>query len=536
MWSADPPFDDTVQLEAMAAAEYFDDSDRAPIVNNEEDEAEETQVQPIQNHVIVSDAVMSESGAPMQGRTKAYITVATLLLINLLNYMDRFTVAGVLKDVQDYYSINNSEAGLIQTSFICTYMVFSPIFGYLGDRYTRKYIMAGGIFLWSGFTLSASFIPRDHFWAFVLLRAMVGIGEASYSTIAPTIIADLFAKQMRTRMLMIFYFAIPVGSGMGYIVGANIAKLFHSWQFALRVTPFLGVICVILIIIFCQEPERGMSEGGTTLHNTSFFSDLKAIFKNKSFVLSTIGFTAVAFVTGSLALWAPTFMTDSIVALGGTRKDSEVALIFGGITVAAGFIGVALGTEISRWYRKYNPRADPLTCAFGMLCCTPFLFFSLVMAKYSTPATWFLIFIGEVLLCLNWAVTADILLYCTIPTRRSTAEAVQILISHAFGDAGSPYLIGVVADSLAPHFRGESKSPAVQFVSLQYSLFITTFVCVIGGGAYLATAIFIERDRKKAERETKAGQADVEEEPSDDDELISANDMDGDIVRHGERI
>lgn len=94
MWSADPPFDDTVQLEAMAAAEYFDDSDRAPIVNNEEDEAEETQVQPIQNHVIVSDAVMSESGAPMQGRTKAYITVATLLLINLLNYMDRFTVAG----------------------------------------------------------------------------------------------------------------------------------------------------------------------------------------------------------------------------------------------------------------------------------------------------------------------------------------------------------------------------------------------------------------------------------------------------------
>ena len=68
---------------------------------------------------------------------------------------------GVLKTVQVYYHIDNSKAGLIQTSFICTYMVFSPIFGYLGDRYTRKYIMAGGIFLWSGFTLSASFIPGD---------------------------------------------------------------------------------------------------------------------------------------------------------------------------------------------------------------------------------------------------------------------------------------------------------------------------------------------------------------------------------------
>ena len=54
-------------------------------------------------------------------------------------------------------------------------------------------------------------IPLQKFWLFVLLRALVGIGEASYSTIAPTIIADLFAKEMRTRMLMVFYFAIPVG-------------------------------------------------------------------------------------------------------------------------------------------------------------------------------------------------------------------------------------------------------------------------------------------------------------------------------------
>lgn len=66
--------------------------------------------------------------------------------------------SGVLKQVQDYYHIDNSEAGIIQTSFIIAYMIFSPIFGYLGDRYTRKYIMAIGILLWSGFTLGASFI------------------------------------------------------------------------------------------------------------------------------------------------------------------------------------------------------------------------------------------------------------------------------------------------------------------------------------------------------------------------------------------
>jgi hypothetical protein len=63
-------------------------------------------------------------------------------------------------------------------------------------------------------------------------------------------------------------------------------------------------------------------------------------------------------------------------------------LIFGVITVLAGFIGVALGTIIASWLRKRNPRADPLTCAFGMLSSTPFLFFALVVAEYNTIATW----------------------------------------------------------------------------------------------------------------------------------------------------
>ena len=61
------------------------------------------------------------------------------------------------------------------------------------------------------FSFSVFDISSQKFWLFVMMRGLVGIGEASYSTIAPTIIADLFAKQMRTRMLMVFYFAIPVG-------------------------------------------------------------------------------------------------------------------------------------------------------------------------------------------------------------------------------------------------------------------------------------------------------------------------------------
>jgi MFS family permease len=92
---------------------------------------------------------------------------------------------------------------------------------------------------------------------------LVGIGEASYSCVAPTIIGDLFTNEMRTKMLAVFYLAVPVGSGLGYIVGSNIAQIFNNWKWALRFTPPLGFICVLLLIFVVQEPKRGGAESGS---------------------------------------------------------------------------------------------------------------------------------------------------------------------------------------------------------------------------------------------------------------------------------
>lgn len=151
-------------------------------------------------------------------------------------------------------------------------MVCAPIFGYLGDRYSRKWIMILGVALWSGTTLVGSFMGQ-YGW-FLTFRALVGIGEASYSTIAPTIISDMFVDELRSKMLAMFYFAIPVGSGLGYIVGSETAQAFGSWRYALRVTPILGLIAVVLIFL-TREPERGQSEGSHNMATTSYKEDLK---------------------------------------------------------------------------------------------------------------------------------------------------------------------------------------------------------------------------------------------------------------------
>eukprot|EP00058_Branchiostoma_floridae_P009362 XP_002594850.1 hypothetical protein BRAFLDRAFT_124438 [Branchiostoma floridae] len=339
-------------------------------------------------------------------------------------------------------------------------MVLAPLFGYLGDRYNRKFLMAAGILFWSGTTLAGSFIPKEHFWLFLFMRAMVGIGEASYSTIAPTIIADMFTKDRRTTMLTFFYFATPVGSGLGFIVGTNVAKLLGAWQWALRVTPILGVVAVILILLFVPNPPRGEADGGNArLTNTSFLTDLKQL----------------------------------------CRKQADIALIFGGITCAAGVIGTVAGAEWGKRWKKSNPTADPLVCAIGMLGCTPFLYFALLLSRTNIIVTYVLVLIGEIFLCLNWTLVADIVLYVVIPTRRSTAEAVQIVICHLLGDAGSPYLIGIVSDAIA----SGHDNYIIKYQSLKYALLINTFVCVIGGAFFLGCAFFIVGDRARADRITR---------------------------------
>ncbi len=253
----------------------------------------------------------------------SYVCVAILCFVNLLNYMDRFTIAGVLDEIKKYFEINDATAGLLQTVFICSYMVFAPVFGFLGDRYSRKIIIIFGVLFWSSVTLLSSFVQPHHTGLFFLFRGLVGIGEASYSTVAPTIIADLFVGKKRSTMIALFYFAIPVGSGLGYIVGSQMASIFGSWHWALRFTPTFGLLAVVGFL-FITEPERGAMESERYQppvqdeqepSSTGFRSTLASLQRDAAYlvsvptyVLTTLGFTCVSFSIGALSWWAPTFM------------------------------------------------------------------------------------------------------------------------------------------------------------------------------------------------------------------------------------
>ncbi|KAF3706704.1 Protein spinster -like protein 2 Protein two of hearts [Channa argus] len=424
---------------------------------------------------------------------------------NVLNYMDRYTVAGVLLDIQRHYGVSDSGIGLLQTVFICSFMVAAPIFGYLGDRFNRKVILSCGIFFWSIVTLLSSFISKEYYWLFVLSRGLVGIGESSYSSISPTIIGDLFTNNSRTMMLSVFYLAIPLGSGLGYILGSSAKEAAGDWHWALRVSPLLGITAGTLILFFVPEPKRGSADqmGGRIRTRTSWFCDMKALAKNRSYVFSSLATSAVSFATGAFGMWIPLYLVRAQVvqktAEACTKEicSSTDSLIFGGITCVTGLLGVVIGAATTRLCRQKTERADPLVCAVSMLGSAIFICLIFVVAKKSIVGAYVCIFIGETLLFLNWAITADILMFVVIPTRRATAVAFQSFTSHLLGDAGSPYLIGLISDALQKSY---TMSALWQFLSLGYALMLCPFIIVLGGMFFLATALFFLDDREKAEK------------------------------------
>ncbi|XP_076792495.1 protein spinster homolog 3 isoform X2 [Arvicanthis niloticus] len=416
-------------------------------------------------------------------RWRAYLAAGVLCYINLLNYMNWFIIPGVLLDVQEYFHISDSHAGLLQTVFISCLLVSAPVFGYLGDRYSRKAILSIGILLWSGAGLSSSFISYQYSWLFFLSRGIMGTGAASYSTIAPTVLGDLFVKDQRTRALTVFYIFIPVGSGLGYVLGSTVAELTGNWRWALRIMPCLDATALALLILLVPDIPRGAAEkqgeGAVRTPRSSWCEDVRYLGRNWSFVFSTLGVTAIAFVTGALGFWAPKFLFEARVVHGlqlpcfQEQCNSQDSLIFGALTVATGVIGVMLGAEASRKYKKVNPRAEPLICASSLFATAPCLYLALILASRTLLASYSVV----------------------VPRCRGTAEALQITVAHVLGDAGSPYLTGLISSVL----QAERPDSYLQhFLSLQHSFLCCAFAIVLGAGCFLLTALHLERDQARA--------------------------------------
>lgn len=316
--------------------------------------------------------------------------------------------------------------------FIGIYLVAAPGLGYLGDRLRRYPLIAGAASLWSLATalsgLAGSYVQL--LWA----RAAVGIGEAGYGAIGPSVIADLYPPRSRGRMLSFFFVALPTGSALGYMLGGLLGEQV-GWRAAFWIVGIPGLL-LATFVLFLQEPERGAKEGTMGPPRGESY---RSLLQNVTYVWNTLAMAALTFVIGGLAAWMPTFLV-RVKGLG----VAQAATRFGLITAATGILGTLLGGILGDRWRSVNFRAYPLLSAIGLVAAVPFVVLALAADR---PMIYMgAIFMAELMIFLNTAPLNAVIASSTSPGMRGGAFGLNIVVIHALGDALSPFLIGLLSD------------------------------------------------------------------------------------------
>jgi MFS transporter, Spinster family, sphingosine-1-phosphate transporter len=395
-----------------------------------------------------------------------------LLAVNLLNYIDRQVLFAVFPLIKTDLHLSDTALGILGSAFMLSYLLLAPLFGWLGDRWSRVKLAAGGLVVWSLATALAGFAPG--YRTLLAARATVGVGEASFGTVSPGLIADFFPKERRGQILSWFYVAIPVGSALGYLLGGVLGQR-YGWHAAFLMVGIPGLL-LALPIAFLRTPPRGgdeMAQGAPTQKASGGYADL---FKNRSFVCNTLAMAAMTFAIGGLAQWIPSFLNRTHrldVAWGNT--------LFGATTVAAGILGTLIGGWLGDRWQKRSGKGYLLVSGWGFLIGAPFAAWALLAPSLISCLA--AIFVAEFFLFLNTGPLNTVILNVTPPAVRAMAFALNIFFIHALGDAFSPSIIGWLSDQWG----------------LRNALLITPFAMALAGVLCFVCGKFVVTDMARVD-------------------------------------
>ena len=416
-----------------------------------------------------------QAGHALPGARAALVL---LLLINLFNYVDRYVLAAAVPFIKKTFfppgaaagglggnessmqamldwcqhhfgfTPKNALIGVLATAFMVVYMIGAPVFGRLAERRSRWALIGIGVILWSRASGASGLAAT--FGMLLLTRCFVGIGEAAYGPVAPTIISDLYPVKVRGQVLAWFYMAIPVGTALGYMLGDVVAKssiggwgsrVFggqpESWRWAFYLVVVPGLVLGVWSF-FMREPPRGQADlaGPVSSHQASW-RDALVLLRTPSYVLCTLGMAAMTFAMGGIAFWMP----DYLETCRGIKGNPTT--VFGAITVASGLAATLLGGMAGDKLRTRFPGSYFLVSGGAMLLGFPFF---LAVLKAPLPWTWVFIFLTCFCLFFNTGPTNTILANVTHPSIRATGFALSIFVIHALGDVISPVIIGILND------------------------------------------------------------------------------------------
>jgi MFS family permease len=367
--------------------------------------------------------------------SRASVTLGVLTGINALNYLDRFLLAPLLPLIITGLGLSDRQAGSLQSAFILVYSLVCPVAGWLGDRVSRLRIAALGVALWSLATYGSG-LATSFTWL-LFARAMVGIGEATYTVVTPSLLSDHYPPDRRARVLSLFYAAMPFGIAIGYILGGQIGA-HHGWRPAFYIAGAPGFACAVVLLLL-RDPPRGRYDVVQPSQRPTLGQFLRTLRRRPSFFLNMAAQTIYTFTMGGLGAWMPTYFVRErhlSVAQAGT--------VFGGLLLLAGFVGTLLGGQLGDRLAKHRRGAHFTFSGVTLWLSLPF---SVLAVLSPSPAVyWPAMGLSLFFLFLNNGPLNAAMVNVLPSDARARGVGLHTTTIHLLGDAFSPFLIGAMSD------------------------------------------------------------------------------------------
>lgn len=298
-----------------------------------------------------------------------WIVVALLWGVALLNYMDR-QMLSTMKDSMQIDIVELQSAtnfGRLMAIFLWIYGLMSPVAGMIGDRFNRKWLIVGSLFVWSSVTylMGVAQTFEQIYW----LRALMGVSEALYIPAGLSLIADYHSGRSRSLAVGLHMTGLYTGQAIGGF-GATVAAAF-SWQTTFHWFGIIGILYAFLLVVFLRDKKREVEmkiQPSAVQPKESLWQSLKKLTGSVAFWIILLYFAASSLPGWATKNWLPTLFSENL-----DLPMSEAGPISTFTIALSSFVGVLFGGSLSdRWVQK-NLKGRVYTSAIGLGLTIPSL-------------------------------------------------------------------------------------------------------------------------------------------------------------------
>lgn len=413
-----------------------------------------------------------------------------LFLINLLNFLDRQLPGALAEPIRHEFGLSDTALGLLSTVFTLMYAAVGLPLGYLADRWHRPRLIAAGVAIWSVFTLAGA-LARSYLVLFVA-RIGVGVGEASCSPAAQSLIGDLFPQRQRARAMAAFMAGLPLGIFLAYIIGGQIGSR-YGWRATLI---FAGIPGLLLggLMLLAREPARGAADPHFT--NGSGRGQLWTLLGTP-----TLWWIIASGALHNFSMYAiSAFLTPFLQRFHGLglREANNVAALALG---AVGIIGMLGGGWASD--RLGAGRADRriLLAAVSMLTGAPLAFLGLEVHAGGVLPSMLMIGTAMMLLYVYYATVYAAIQDVVEPGSRGLAVGLYFFAMYVLGASAGPVATGWLSDYFARQAMQAAGSAQMQesfkAAGLHTAMFIIPVISTVCALVLCAASRTVAADERR---------------------------------------